>query len=135
MKAHRTRPPRTSSRLHKRLISEGFPIEEGFEVLAKEVPVPGAKIDILGKDGTGQLCLVELKVRARHRIANTGFNTARRQLKAGGAGLNKVLEVLGIGQRVSFRYIYVWARQNTFDDGERFDTHSWANEEELDRTA
>jgi len=105
-------------------MEEEFPIENGFKTLAKEVPVPGAVIDVVGIDNQKRYCIVELKVN-KHQST-----WAKRQLLAGGIGLNKVLGIFNIKPR-TFRYIHIHAHRALGHSDFKFSNESWENETSL----
>jgi hypothetical protein len=65
-------------------------IEKNFRVLFKEFSIGRGRIDIIGRDGNGNLCLVEVKMK------NKEINSAKNQIRKYQYQLLDFLQIIGI---------------------------------------
>lgn len=72
------------------LYSNPDKIEKNFRVLVKEYSVGRGRIDIIGKDKNGNLCLVEVKMR------NSEINSAKNQIRRYRSQLLRLLWITSV---------------------------------------
>jgi hypothetical protein len=72
------------------LYSNPDKIEKNFRVLFKEYSVGRGRIDIIGKDKNGNLCLVEVKMR------NSEINSAKNQIRRYRSQLLRLLGIISV---------------------------------------
>ncbi len=65
-------------------------IEKNFRVLLKEYSIGRGRIDIIGKDKTGNLCLVKVKMR------DSEINSAKNQIRRYQSQLIRLLEMISV---------------------------------------
>jgi len=90
-------------------------IEDGFEVIRKNLIILGGKLDLVGKDKNGNFCLVEFKI----DTYGSGEYTGKRQLQRYGRRLNRIFETFGFPS-MNFRLILIRKTRNEIKRKEYF---------------
>jgi RecB family endonuclease NucS len=76
------------------LYSNPGKIEKNFKVLFKEYSFGRGRIDIIGKDKNGNLCLVEVKMK------NSEINSAKNQIRRYRSQLLRFLEIISVSLNI-----------------------------------